>query len=333
MSLADRSPPYAARLNAFRVGASAQVPGRNSVTTRDLVRRAASAGLTAADLNYPDHFQEDGAADLTATLRDHGMALNGLAMRYYTLPEFNLGAFTHPDRTVRASAIDLTRRGIDTLAEMGGALMTLWLGQDGFDYSFQMDYGRAWDDTIDAIQRVCDHNRAVDVAIEYKPNEPRAFALMPDLGATLLAIGEVDRNNLGVTLDFAHVLYADEMPAWAAVVAARHSRLLGVHLNDGYAKRDDGLAVASVHPIQTLELLATLVSMDFGGAIYFDTFPDHSGVDPVEEARLNIATMERLLPIARRLANDPALNEAISRQDAPTSMAIVQRELIGRGDG
>ena len=37
---------------------------------------------------------------------------------------------------------------------------------------------------------------------------------MPDVGTTLLAIREVDRPNLGVTLDFAHVLFADEMPAY-----------------------------------------------------------------------------------------------------------------------
>ena len=53
--------------------------------------------------------------------------------------------------------------------------------------------------------------------------------------------------NLGVTLDFAHVLYADEQPAFAAALIARHSRLLGVHLNDGYGKRDDGLMVGAVH--------------------------------------------------------------------------------------
>ncbi len=330
MSLADRSPLYAARLNAFRIGARAGQE-RNAVTTRDLIERAASAGLTAADLNYPDHFQDEAVAEIGGALQASGMALNGLAMRYYSLPDFKIGAFTHPDRGVRDAAIDLTRRGIDTLADMGGTLMTLWLGQDGFDYSFQMDYARAWDDTVDAIRRVCDHNPDVDIAIEYKPNEPRAFALMPDLGATLLAIREAERGNLGVTLDFAHVLYADEMPAWAAVVGARHSRLLGVHLNDGYAKRDDGLAVASVHPIQTVELLATLVSMDYEGALYFDTFPDHAGVDPVAEAKLNIEVVEQLLPIARRLAGDAALKEAISRQDAPTSLAIVQRELIADG--
>lgn len=39
--------------------------------------------------------------------------------------------------------------------------------------------------------------------------------------------------NLGVTLDFAHSLYADEQPAFAAALIARESRLLGLHLNDG----------------------------------------------------------------------------------------------------
>ncbi len=81
---------------------------------------------------------------------------------------------------------------------------------------------------------------------------------MPERGDELLAIREIDRPNLGVTLDFAHVLFADEMPAFAAALVARHSRLLGVHLNDGYGKRDDGLMVGAVHPIQTVELLYVL---------------------------------------------------------------------------
>jgi len=120
---------------------------------------------------------------------------------------------------VRRAAIDLTKRGLDSLAAAGGHLMTLWMGQDGFDYSFQANYEALWQHTIDAIREVSDHNAAIDVSIEYKPNEPRSFSLMPDVATTLLAIKKIDRPNLGVTLDFAHVLYADEMPAYAAALA------------------------------------------------------------------------------------------------------------------
>jgi xylose isomerase len=314
-------PRYAARLNAFK---------RPGGTVADMLAGAASVGgIDAADLNYPDHFGAHTPAELSSMLAHHGMALNGLAMRYYTDPVFKLGAFTHPDPATRRAAIDLTRRGLDALAEMGGGVMTLWMGQDGFDYPFQGDYARMWDDTVSALAEVAAHDPALDIAVEYKPNEPRAYALMPDVGTTLLAVKEAGAANLGVTLDFAHVLYADEMPAHTAHLIARHSRLLGVHLNDGYGKRDDGLIAGSVHPVQTVELFVALERIGYDGVIYFDTFPDQGGLDPVAEARANIALVERLRAIAAGLAGDPGLAEAIAAQDAARSMRIVAAALYG----
>ncbi|MBP9185154.1 MAG: TIM barrel protein [Fuscovulum sp.] len=286
-------------------------------------------GLTAADLNFPDHFERHSPAELKALLADHGMALNGLAMRYYTDPGFRLGAFTHPDPKVRRAAIDQTKQGIDACAAMGGQVMTVWLGQDGFDYAFQVDYARLWDLTLEGLAEVADHHPGVDISIEYKPNEPRAFALMPDMGATLLALKELGRRNTGVTLDFAHVLYAGEMPAQAAQLAARHSRILGVHLNDGYGKRDDGLMAGTVHPVQTVELFVELIKARYDGVIYFDTFPDHSGLNPVEESRENIRLTDRLRDVALRLAKDAALAEAQARQDAAAVSRIVTGALYG----
>ncbi|MFN3169189.1 MAG: TIM barrel protein [Hyphomicrobiales bacterium] len=320
--LRPNAPRYAARLNAFKIG----LPGKP--TAEDMLRRAASVpGLNAADLNYPDHFDYHSADEMTRVLEDCGMALNGLAMRYYTDPGFRLGAFTHPEQTVRRAAIDITKKGLDTLAQMGGNLMTLWMGQDGFDYAFQGDYKAMWDNTIEAIQEVCDHNQAIDIAIEYKPNEPRAYALMPDIGTTLLAVKEAGHSNLGVTLDFAHVLYADEMPAHTTHLIARHSKLLGVHLNDGYGKRDDGLMVGSVHPMQTLELFVELERAGYDGAIYFDTFPDHGGLDPCAEAETNIIMAERLRTTAAQLVGNSELAAAIAQQDATQSLRIVGEAL------
>lgn len=320
MNLPNRA-RYAARLNAFKVKGG---------TVAEMIAGAGQVGgLDAADLNYPDHFERHSPADLGRMLADQGMALNGLAMRYYTEGGFKLGAFTHPDPVVRRAAIDLTKRGIDACAEMGGGLMTLWMGQDGYDYPFQMDYARAWDDTVAAVAEVADHNRAVDIAIEYKPDEPRSFALMPDMATTLLALRDIGRANTGVTLDFAHVLYAGEMPAYAAMLAARHSRILGVHLNDGYGKRDDGLMAGTVHPVQTVELFVALARAGYDRVIYFDTFPDLGGLDPVSEARANIRLTERLRAIAAGLAGDVALADAVARQDAAAAMGIVTKALYG----
>ena len=63
--------------------------------------------------------------------------------------------------------------------------------------------------------------------------------------------------------------------------------------------------------------------------IYFDTFPDHSGLDPVEEARTNVRLVERLRAIAAGLSGDAALAAAIARQDATESQRIVAAALYG----
>ncbi|MDQ0472574.1 sugar phosphate isomerase/epimerase family protein [Labrys wisconsinensis] len=322
---------FAARLNSFRAGATDYWRGKSGkVTTFDLIARAATVdGLGAVDLNYPDHLEGTTDGAMAAHLRDCGLALNGYAMRYYTDPAFKIGAFTNPDPAVRRKAIDLTRRGIDSMRAAGGRVMTLWLGQDGFDYSFQADYRALWDMEVAAIREVAAHDPAVDVSIEYKPNEPRAFAVLPDVATTLLAVREAGAANLGVTLDFAHVLYAGEMPAYAAALVARHSRLLGVHLNDGYAHRDDGLMVGAVHVQQTIELLAALDGIGYDGVLYFDTFPDVSGLDPVAECAANIAAVRAMLGVAGRLKASPALAEAVARQDAVAGQRLVQAALFG----
>jgi sugar phosphate isomerase/epimerase len=318
---------YAARLNSFKNGADADAT-RPQVFGL-LARAAKVPGLNAVDLNYPDHLEGVELPALKKHLDSLGLSINGLAMRYYSEPGFKLGAFTNPDPNLRRTAIDQTKRGIDRMRELGGSLMTLWMGQDGFDYSFQVDYRQLWDWTMEAMAQVADHATQVEISIEYKPNEPRSFSLMPDIGTTLLAIHEIGRKNVGVTLDFAHVLYADEMPAYAAALAARGSRLFGVHLNDGYGKRDDGLMVGAVHPIQTIELLYVLDTIGYDRAIYFDTFPDVTGLDPVAECGANIQAVEAMRGVVRQLKGDNRLSAAIASQDAVTSNSIIRNAIYG----
>ncbi|BCG93627.1 sugar phosphate isomerase/epimerase family protein [Mesorhizobium sp. 131-2-1] len=321
---------FATRLNSFASRPQAEWPGlTGKPSLMQMAARAAKVeGLTDLDLNFPDHINAN-PREIARQLADLGLSVNGFAMRYYSSPAFKLGAFTNPDPAVRREAIDLTKAGIDAAREAGAGLMTLWLGQDGFDYAFQADYATLWQHEIDGIREVAAHDPDCWISLEYKPNEPRSYSLMPDAATTLLAIRDVGLPNLGVTLDFAHVLYADEQPAFAAALVARHSKLLGVHLNDGYAKRDDGLMVGAVHTLQTIELLRQIRRDGYSGAIYFDTFPDMTGLDPVRECEVNIATVKRMLGIVERIENDNRLSSAIDRQDAVASQAIVQEIMLG----
>ena len=318
---------YAVRLNAFK-----PVVARTSLPSIDQLIAVAGQveGVNAADLNFPDHVEGFDPSHLVSLLSDHGMVLNGLAMRYHGINRFAIGSLANPNRDDRRAAIDLTKRGIDTLCEMGGKLMTIWPGTDGMDYAFQGAYHRMWDDFVAALAEIADHNTEIDISVEYKPAEPRAFALIPDAATSLLAIRDANRTNLGVTLDMAHSLMAGEMPAHVVHLIARHSRLLGVHLNDARGTRDDGLMVGTMHPVQTVELFVELARIGYDGVIYFDTFPDHSGLDPVQEARANVEITNRLRRIAQSLVHDTELADAMARQDATVTQRLIATALYGR---
>jgi sugar phosphate isomerase/epimerase len=319
---------FATRINSFASGASSYWPGLSSKPSLEqMIRRAATVdGLTELDLNFPDHVDDDPVA-VGSMVRDCGLQVSGLAMRYYTNPAFKRGAFTNPNRAVRREAIDLTKRGIDAARAMSAPMMTLWLGQDGWDYAFQCDYPALWADVIAGITEVATHDPDCLISIEYKPNEPRSYAVIPDAATTLLAIAEVGLPNLGVTIDFAHALYAGEQPAFVAALIQSRSRLLGLHLNDGYAKRDDGLMVGAVHEQATLELLRAVHRGGFDGAIYFDTFPDASGLDPVAECAANIRTVRRMLDAVIRMEGDNRLAQAQGRQDPVEAQEIARTAL------
>lgn len=134
---------FATRLNSFASGAHLYWPeqkGKPSVL--QMIERAATVkGLTHLDLNYPQHMTGD-ITLMRQKIEEVGLAVNGMQMRW-DAPEFKIGAFTHPDPKIRRQAIELTKRGIDAGREFGASIMTLWMGQDGFDYCFQADYKKS----------------------------------------------------------------------------------------------------------------------------------------------------------------------------------------------
>lgn len=321
---------FATRLNSFSSGAHVYWPGQQGKPSiPQMIERAGTVkGLTHLDLNYPQHITTD-IISLRETIEKAGLKVNGMQMRWDD-PEFKIGAFTNPDPKIRRKAIELTKAGIDAGREFGTNLMTLWMGQDGMDYCFQVNYKKMWEDAVAAVKEVAEYAPDCLISIEYKPNEPRAYSIFPNVTTCLLAVEEAGCDNLGITLDFAHVLFANEIPAYAAAMVARRSRLLGLDVNDGWGKRDDGLMVASVNSRATLEFLWQMKKDGYKGAYYFDTFPDASGLDPVREAEQNIATVNRLLSMCDDLDASEELVDAIAKQDAVTSQRIVDNIMYSK---
>jgi sugar phosphate isomerase/epimerase len=284
---------FATRLNSFRTGRAGK-----PVVEDALKAVAAVPGISAVELNYPQHFANRAAGATIAQAAAAGLSITALNLRFDGA-QVEEGAFTHPNAENRSQAIAICRDAVDLAAAHGIGHVILWMGPDGYDYSFQADYGQLWTWEIEGFRSVAAHNPDIRVSVEYKPSDPRRTSLIRSMADSLLAVREVDRPNFGVTIDFCHSLMAGEQPAAAAALALREDRLFGVHLNDGYGPADDGLMVGSVHLWQTLELLWELRKHHFAGTIYFDTFPDR--LDPASECEANVQTVHRLERILDRL--------------------------------
>lgn len=247
-------------------------------------------GLTHVDLNYPEHVGDTPAADMRALLDAHNLKLNGVALRFRD--DYINGDLGNGDPELAGRALQLCREACDYCREVGGTTVTIWLGHDGFDYSFQIDYTRVWNQLVEAFRTVCDYAPDLKISIEYKPYEERAYAFIDSMGITGMMLAEVDRPNLGVTLDYCHMLMKHENPAFACDLFAGRGKLYGVHLNDGYGRFDDGLMIGTASPVKTLEFLYYLKKHGYDSAIYFDTFPIIE--DAEEECAQNIAMIGML---------------------------------------
>lgn len=297
---------YATRLNSF-----VAVTGDVASALREI---AATGSIKYVDLNYPEHFATMSVPEVKQLLDDLDLTVNSVAMRYRN--QFVAGEFTNHDKAIAREAIDLTKAGIDVAAELGAELVTVWLGFDGVDYTFQKDYVQGLADAVAAFRELADYRPEMKLSIEYKPYEERVYCLIPNLGMTLYVLDQIDRENVGATLDFAHMLMAGDMPAYGASMLLSKGKLWGVHLNDGNNKVDDGLMIASVHPWETAEFLYYLLREGYDGVIYFDTFPKRES--PKDEAVANAATVDLLVDKLTSYGID-RITDLINEQDGVKS--------------
>ncbi|MBT2658573.1 TIM barrel protein [Bacillus sp. ISL-18] len=284
---------FSTRLNSFKTKKEIffKDVDSKSLTTVDYISRMATVkGLTHVELNYPEHFDGVTVEEIQNSLEKTNLKISGIALRFSG--SYTYGEFANPDESIREKAIATTMEAVQLCNDLGGDVTTIWLANDGFDYPFQLDYEKALDKVVDALKQITQAYPDSKISFEYKPYQPRAFSLVGDISTTLLVLEEVGSPNLGVTLDFCHMLMRKENPAYSLALAARKNRVMGFHLNDGYNDNDDGLMLGTVHLLQTLEFIYYAKKYNYEGLIYFDTFPIRE--DPVKECEQNIKMYKAL---------------------------------------
>jgi xylose isomerase len=314
---------FSTRLNSFGLGKGKKYPsGEDSVI--DLIALAGSVkGLTSLELNYPEHFGRDSVEEIKTAMDTAGLDVRGIQLRW-PAPQFANGGFTNPDPALREAAVGMVKEAISLCREFGSDHVLLWPAHDGYEYPLQMDYMKSWNWMVESLQAVADVDQDIRISIEYKPAEPRGRTILNTTGAVMNLIKDCDRPNLGVTLDFGHLLMARENPAQSAAMCLREQKLFGLQLNDSHGVADDGLVVASIHFAETLELVYYLLREGYEGTYYFDTDPVRE--NPVSECEMNIERMETIIGKARDLVRD---NPDLPNGDALHSSSVLWSKVVG----
>jgi len=237
------------------------------------------------------------------------------------------GAFSSKDSQIRRDAVAHTKEMIDIAKELDCDLISLWPGQDGYDYYFQADFieERGWFE--EGVKECSRYNKDIKIAIEYKPKEPRTRSFPSNVYSTLLMVNEINEPNCGVTIDFGHALVAYENVAESVAVLKKYGdRLFHIHMNDNYTFWDDDMIVASVHTIQYLEFLYWLEKTEYKGWISMDQYPyREDGKEAVSES---IEWLKALNQSINRLGKD-VIENLIKKGDATLTSKTLRKLLLG----
>lgn len=273
-------------------------------------------GITHLEFNYPEHIEGYDINEIKEAMGD--LKVNGFAVRWRKI--FLDGDFTNPNEELRRKAIDMCKTATDICRELGGSVITLWLENDGFDYPFQMDYEHCWKKVVDAIREVADYAPDMNISIEYKPFEERNFAMIDSTGMTMYLITEVDRKNVGCTLDFCHMLMKHDSPSYGLALAAAKSKLFGLHMNDGYGFQDSGLIFGSVNFSLCAEFIYYLKRYHYDGVVFFDTFPIRENAKL--ETQANIDAFEQISKMVDKIGVEK-IKEIVTKHDGISAQKLI----------
>ena len=321
---------FSANINTFNACADRYVlDGYGKRRNTDELIKAAQQveNLTGVELVGKWHVNDNNVEQIRKQVKDAGFEVTCVTPDIWASGKWGWGSFTSNDAQVRKDAIQEVKKSMEWAKQMDCKVIDLWFGQDGYDYPFQADYGRAWDLLIEGVKDCADHVKDVNIVIEYKPKEPRTHCFIATVGKTLLLLDKVNKPNVGAMVDVGHALEAYENTAES--VSLLHyfgNKLYYMHFNDNWRMWDDDMTFGSVHTIESLELLYWLDRLNYSGWYALDIFPYRE--DGVKAANESIRWIKGLHGLLDKIGRQ-RVEAIVAKGDAMEASAMLREALLG----
>lgn len=315
---------YSVGIWALKGCADRFVPGGYEgefLSTEEAIRKVAeNEEIKAVEFMSTD-FDDSLPGKISSLLKENNLQVAGILVNTFSR-KWKLGSLSNQD--LREEAIEEVQRTVRISDELGCDEITLWLGSDGFDYAFQVDYQKQWALLLETIGELAEEFPNKRFALEYKLKEPRKYLFVSSAMKALWFAKKLGKDNVGVLVDFGHSLMSKENPAEVICILSQEKKLFGIHLNDAYREWDDDLVVGSVNLWDTLEFIYYLDRIAYEGWLSFDIFPFR--MDASRAVELCIRSTDNLIKLAEKI-DKQKLADAQRSMRGEDSLAVIQEIL------
>lgn len=303
------------------------------------IARVAQAGIKGVEFHeavfIDKHRHRDGekVRVIMDALRKHDITPTNMNMNTWTDPKWKFGGVTHPDHGVRKECMELILQGVDLAKEVGCVSCNLWPGSDGWDYHFEVDYGKRLTWYIDACTEIaakCDAH-GLKFGTESKQKEPREGNMIVNTVAKAALVAQAVNRNLnkdimGVVIDYGHEQMVGNTPADSLYML----KTLGIpianfHINGAKFNSNDEDRIAGTDDIWRLvEFCYAAVDTGYDGWFGEDQFTYRT--EQVESMRLSLEFFANCMKKALKIyANRDALVAAQNTGDAARTIQTVKK--------
>jgi xylose isomerase len=293
----------------------------------ELFERVASIGGVTGVEYIGNWHVSDKTINLVADLqKQYGFRAVAIIPDHFGTKHWGRGAFTSTDPAIRRLAVKETLDMAAYARELSCDTISIWNGQDGYDYPLQADYVDAYKWLLDGLTECCEMAPDIRMSLEYKPKEPRCHCFIPNVWSALTLISDSGKPNMGVTIDVGHSFEAYENVSEAVCAAMSRGRMFHFHMNDNWKLWDDDMIAGSLHTIEYIEMFYWLKKLNYTGFISTDQYPyREDSRDAVEQTILWMRTFERIadkIDMAR-------MQEILNSNDAVKSTAYMRELMFG----
>jgi sugar phosphate isomerase/epimerase len=203
--------------------------------TLDVLQTAAELGYDGVELWAFSLFQEGQDPQVVRRrARDLGLVITLHALSWDLNPTSRL-------ESIRRASVAELHRSVDLASDLGAELVALHPGRVTVPYD---DGAAYWDTLVGVLRELADHAAQVGVRLGLEHMESRQGEYVVEADQVKALVRAVDRPNLGITLDVAHIPWGED----EADFVRRLGPVVHVHFSDadesrlhlplGHGKRD-----------------------------------------------------------------------------------------------